>query len=32
MAELDLMREIQAYNEIDCRAMAEVLAYLRRHR
>jgi len=32
MAELDLMREIEAYNEIDCKAMAETLAYLRRCR
>jgi hypothetical protein len=32
MGELDLMHEIEAYNEIDCKAMAETLAYLRRCR
>jgi hypothetical protein len=32
MPEIDLMREIEAYNEVDCKVMAEVLAYLRRHR
>jgi predicted RecB family nuclease len=32
MTSLDLMREIEAYNEVDCRVMAEVLAYLRAHR
>ena len=29
MDELDLMREVVAYNEVDCRAMAEVVTYLR---
>lgn len=32
MIELDLMREIERYNEVDCRAMAEVLTFLRRRR
>lgn len=32
MREIDLMKEIEAYNEVDCRVMAEVLAYLRRYR
>lgn len=32
MQELDLMKEIALYNEIDCRAMAEVVTYFRRHR
>lgn len=32
MSELSLMREIEAYNEVDCKVMAEVLSYLRRHR
>jgi hypothetical protein len=32
MATIDLMREIEAYNEIDCKAMAETLAYLRKSR
>jgi hypothetical protein len=32
MPELDLMRDIQSYNEVDCRVMAEALAYLRAHR
>ena len=26
---LDLMKEIQTYNEVDCRAMMEAIAYLR---
>lgn len=30
--EIDLMKEIEAYNEVDCKVMAEVLAYLRRNR
>ncbi len=30
MRDLELMREIASYNEVDCRAMAEVLAVLRR--
>lgn len=30
LAEIPLMREIDRYNEIDCRAMAEVLDHLRR--
>ncbi len=32
MSDLDLMREITSYNEVDCRVMAEVLSYLRRER
>jgi hypothetical protein len=32
MTDLELMREIEAYNEVDCKVMAEVLSYLRRHR
>ncbi len=32
MNDLELMREIGRYNEVDCRAMAEVLAWLRAHR
>jgi len=32
MREIDLMQEIEAYNEVDCKVMAEVLGYLRRHR
>jgi predicted RecB family nuclease len=32
LIDLDLMKEIEAYNEVDCRVMAEVLAYLRAHR
>jgi predicted RecB family nuclease len=27
--ELDLMQEIQAYNEVDCKAMMEIVRYLR---
>jgi predicted RecB family nuclease len=29
--ELDLMHEIRAYNEVDCRAMMEIVDYLRRN-
>jgi len=32
MSDLDLMKEIARYNEIDCRVMAETLNYLRRNR
>lgn len=32
MTKLDLMREIEGYNEIDCKVMAETLTYLRKHR
>jgi predicted RecB family nuclease len=32
MCDLDLMKEIESYNEVDCRVMAEVLDYLRRSR
>ena len=32
MPDLPLMKEIGAYNEVDCRVMAEVLAYFRQHR
>jgi hypothetical protein len=31
MAKLDLMQEVAAYNEVDCRVMWEVLSYLRAH-
>jgi hypothetical protein len=31
MHELDLMHEIQAYNEVDCKAMMEIVRYLRAH-
>ena len=30
LEDIDAMREVGRYNEIDCRVMAEVLAYLRR--
>jgi hypothetical protein len=32
MTDIDLMREIERYNEVDCRVMAEVLTFLRDHR
>jgi hypothetical protein len=32
MRTIELMHEIEAYNEVDCRVMAETLAYLRKHR
>ncbi len=32
MTDLDLMREIERYNEVDCKVMAEVLAFLRQNR
>lgn len=32
MTQLDLMRDISAYNEVDCRVMAEVLHYFRTNR
>lgn len=32
MTELELMREIGAYNEVDCRVMAEVVGWLRAYR
>ena len=32
MSEHPLMREIAAYNEVDCRVMAEVLEWLRENR
>ena len=28
---LDLMQQISAYNEVDCRAMMEIVRYLRQH-
>lgn len=31
IAEIDLMRQIAAYNEADCRVMMEVVGYLRGH-
>ena len=30
-SDLDLMREVEAYNEVDCRAMVEIVEYLRRN-
>lgn len=32
LGETEVMREIAAYNEVDCRVMAEILDYLRRER
>lgn len=32
MTEIDLMREIERYNEVDCKVMAEVLMFLRKKR
>ena len=32
MRDIDLMDQIAAYNEIDCKVMAETLTYLRAHR
>jgi hypothetical protein len=32
MRELELMKEIESYNEVDCRVMAEILDYLRANR
>jgi predicted RecB family nuclease len=32
MRELELMQEIGRYNEVDCRAMAEIVAWLRANR
>ena len=29
MSDIPLMRDVQAYNEVDCRVMAEAIAYLR---
>ncbi|MFN8507145.1 MAG: hypothetical protein U0547_06215 [Dehalococcoidia bacterium] len=29
MCDIPLMRDVQAYNEVDCRVMAEAIAYLR---
>ena len=29
MAQVDLMREIERYNEVDCKVMMEIVAYLR---
>lgn len=31
LCEIDLMREIQDYNEIDCKAMMAIVQYLRQH-
>jgi predicted RecB family nuclease len=31
MGQLELMREIERYNEVDCRVMQEVIRYLRSH-
>jgi len=32
MRDLPLMREVEAYNEVDCKVMAEILGFLRRKR
>ena len=32
MTEVDLMQEIEQYNEVDCKVMAEVLTFLRNNR
>ena len=31
MLELELMQQIRDYNEVDCRAMMEIVSYLRAH-
>ena len=31
LGQVELMREIERYNEIDCRVMAEAIGYLREH-
>ena len=31
MQEVDLMREIASYNEVDCKVMMEIIGYLRRN-
>ena len=31
LGQVELMREIERYNEVDCRVMAEVIGYLREH-
>ena len=31
LGQVELMREIERYNEVDCRVMAEVIGYLRMH-
>ncbi len=31
LGQVELMREIEQYNEVDCRVMAEVIGYLREH-
>jgi predicted RecB family nuclease len=32
MTDLELMREIGRYNEVDCRTMAEIVRWLRANR
>ncbi len=32
MRDLDLMSEIERYNEVDCRTMAEIVHWLRENR
>ncbi len=32
MRDLELMHEIERYNEVDCRVMAELVAWLRKNR
>lgn len=29
LVDLDLMQQIRDYNEVDCRAMMEIISYLR---
>ena len=31
MGQVELMREIERYNVVDCRVMAEIIGYLREH-
>jgi len=31
LGQVELMRDIDRYNEVDCRVMAEVIGYLRDH-
>ncbi len=31
MIELDLMKEIRDYNEVDCKVMWEAISYFRKH-
>ena len=31
LIDLPLMRDVRAYNEVDCRVMAEAIGYFRQH-